>query len=203
MIPEHGGREVAMPQIVGVVLTGGRGRRMGGPKGEIELEGRSLAERAAATLWPHCASVLISIRPGAPNPAPQHPAIADDPPADRGPLAGIHAAFLASGSADLLVLACDYPAMSGDGLSAILDAARPEDDLVLAVDGSGRDHPLVGLWRRSALPHVERALSDRLYKVRALLPDLATRRVSPADAPGVDLDALLLNVNHPEDLLRL
>ena len=192
-----------MGQRVGVVLAGGVGTRMGGPKGGIDLDGQTLAARAAAALWPLCGSVLISVASGTANPAPQHPAVADDPPAGRGPLAGILAAYRATGEADLLVLACDYPRMEPAGLHGILDRAGPEHDLVLAVDRVGRDHPLVGLWRRSCLAHVERALSERMYKVRALLPDLDTQRVGPDDVPGIDLDGMLINVNHPEGLLRL
>ncbi len=192
-----------MGQRVGVVLAGGTGTRMGAPKGEVDLDGQTLAARAAAALWPLCGSVLISVAGAASNPAPQHPAVADDPPAGRGPLAGILAAFRATGEADLLVLACDYPKMRPAGLQALVERGGPEDDLVIAVDRAGRDHPLVGLWRRTAEAHVERALSERMYKVRALLPDLATRRVGPDDVEGVDLDDMLINVNHPEDLLRL
>ena len=192
-----------MGQRVGVVLAGGAGIRMGGPKGTIDVDGQTLATRAAAVLWPLCGSVLISVAAGAPNPAPQHPTVPDDPPAGRGPLAGILAAYRATGEADLLVLACDYPRMDSAGLHGIVQVAGREHDLVFAVDRAGRDHPLVGLWRRGCVPHVERALSERAYKVRALLPDLDTRRVGPDDLPDVDLDGMLINVNHPEDLLRL
>ena len=188
----------------GVVLrAGGPGTRMGAPKGQLDLAGPPIAAGAAAALWTLCGSVLVSVAAGATNPAPQHPAVADDPPAGRGPLAGIHAAFRATGEADLLILACDYPRMTPAGLQALGDRADAARDLVIAVDRAGRDHPLVGLWRRSCVPHGERALSERMYKVRALLPDVETVRVGPDDVEGVDLDGMLINVNHPEDLLRL
>src|SRR5678816_3817563 len=99
---------------------------MGRTKGDLVLEGRPLAERAARTLAPVCASVLISVAPGAVNPAPNWTAVEDAPPAGRGPLAGLHAAFLSTGAADLVVLACDYPAISTDLFRAML-AQAPED----------------------------------------------------------------------------
>src|SRR5262245_53002815 len=98
-----------MGQLIGVVLAGGEGRRMGAPKGGIAFEGMSLAERAARTLRPVCGSVLVSIARGQPNPAPAYPYVEDETPTSRGPLAGILAAFASTGKADLLVLACDYP----------------------------------------------------------------------------------------------
>ena len=59
-----------MSQRVGLVLAGGRSRRLGRAKGELLYRGQSLAERAANALWPLCSSVLISIGRGASNPAP-------------------------------------------------------------------------------------------------------------------------------------
>jgi molybdopterin-guanine dinucleotide biosynthesis protein A len=134
------------------------------------------------------------------NPAPAFRAVEDAPPAGRGPLGGLLAAYAVTGTADLLVLACDYPAVTTELLQEVLRAAGPEDDLVLLTDGRGRDHPLVGLWRRSVQPEVEAALGGRIYKVRALLAGVRARRLHPRDLPQFDLDQALRNVNEPADL---
>lgn len=189
-----------MPQLVGVVLAGGAGRRLGRPKGDLLVEGRTLTDRAARALWPLCGNVLVSIAPGTANPAPAFLAVEDIGPAGRGPLAGIEAAFRSTGSADLLVLACDYPRVETSLLEALRDAARGEDDLVIASDAGGRDHPLVGFWRRRVEPVVREALESRLYKVRALLADVEVRRMGSAELPQFDLDHVLRNVNTLEDL---
>jgi molybdopterin-guanine dinucleotide biosynthesis protein A len=191
-----------MAQILGVVLAGGEGRRMGRPKGSLEWKGRPLAVRAAMALRPICGSVLVSVAPGAVNPAPAFAFVEDARPAGRGPLSGIAAAFAASGRADLLVLACDYPEVETPLLKALVQAAEPEDDLVFPVDAAGRDHPLVAYWRRSAERAVGEALVARHFKVLSLLPDLRVRRV-PADALGIeDSRRVLRNLNWPEDLAR-
>lgn len=184
-----------MSQRLGVVLAGGSGKRMGRTKGDLLVEGRPLAERAARTLAPVCASVLISVAPGAVNPAPNWPAVEDALPAGRGPLAGLQAAFLAAASADLFVLACDYPAVTTDFLRAVLAGAPEDADLVFPTDRRGRDHPLVGLWRRAALEEIEASLASKIYKVRAVLAGLRVHRVHPQALPGFDLDALLQNMN--------
>lgn len=172
---------------------------MGRAKGDLVVSGISLAERAARSLWPVSASVLISLAPGTENPAHGFPAVEDEPPAGRGPLAGISAAFRATGSADLLVLACDYPYVE-TALLAALVAAGGDDDLVMPTDPGGRDHPLVALWKRCTETHVRRALAERAYKVRGLLADLRVRRLYPAELPGIDLARALSNWNTPEDL---
>ncbi|HKQ62948.1 MAG TPA: molybdenum cofactor guanylyltransferase [Candidatus Polarisedimenticolaceae bacterium] len=192
-----------MAQCVGVVLAGGAGRRLGRSKGDLRFRGTTLAERAAAVLWELCGSVLISTAPGTPNPAPAYPVIEDPAPAGRGPLVGIGAAYAATGAADLLVLACDYPRVGAELLRQVLDAAEPEDEAVILTDGAGRDHTLVGLWRRQAEPVVREAVQAGRFQVRGLLAELAVRRLGPSALPELDLDHLLFNLNWPEELGEL
>jgi molybdopterin-guanine dinucleotide biosynthesis protein A len=186
-------------QTIGVVLAGGEGRRFGRPKGEVALGGSTLADRAARALKPLCGSVIVSIAKGAVNPAPAYPPVEDKGPR-RGPLGGLAAAFASTGQADLLVLACDYPAVGTSFLRSLLAAAEGPGDLVMPVDGAGRDHPLVALWRRTAEPAVRNALGENALKVQALFPDLAVRRLPIQVFPNFDLRAVLANVNWPEDL---
>ncbi len=189
-----------MAQRVGVVLAGGRGERLGRTKGDLLFEGKTLAEHAASTLWPICGSVLVSISEGVDNPAPAYPPLVDPPPVGRGPLAGIDAAFEATGDADLMVLACDYPFVTQALLRRLGSHAMDEDDVVMMTDFAGRDHPLVALWCRCAAAAVHEAVTAGRLKVRALLPDLAVRRLGPAEFQDVDLGRALFNLNRPEDL---
>lgn len=192
-----------MSQRVGLVLAGGRSRRLGLAKGDLAFEGGTLARRAADAVWPLCASVLVSVGPGAENPVPGFPVVRDRPPEGRGPLAGIDAAFGITGDADLLVLACDYPRVGSDILRVIVDTAAEDDDIVMPTDPRGRDHPLVGLWRRRAAAPVAEALAQERLQVRGLLADCRVRRLGPHCFPGRDLGRLLLNVNRPADLEKL
>lgn len=188
-------------QRVGLVLAGGAGRRLGHTKGDLPYrDGGTLAERAARTLWPFCGSVLISLAPEAPNPAPEFAAVRDRPPPGRGPLAGIQAAFEATGEADLLVLACDYPAVDEALLRTLLSHAGPRDELVMPTDPAGHDHPLVALWRRRTEPEVRRAVEEERFKVRALFASWEVRRLGPDWFPGTDLRRALRNVNRAADL---
>jgi molybdopterin-guanine dinucleotide biosynthesis protein A len=189
-----------MPQTIGLVLAGGSGERFGRSKGDLRIGGVTLAERAARSLSPLCGSVLVSTAAGDDSPAPGYQVVEDPDPAGRGPLAGIGAAFSVTGTADLLVLACDYPRVETAFLKALLERAGNEGDLTIVTDRRGRDHPLVGLWRRSAEAGVRAALDDRIYKVRALFTEVDVRRLGERELREFDLDNILLNVNTPEDL---
>jgi molybdopterin-guanine dinucleotide biosynthesis protein A len=188
---------------VGVVLAGGSGRRLGRPKGELRVGGRTLADRAAEALRPVCRRVLISVQEGARNPAPRFAPVADEAPAGRGPLAGIAAAFGAAAGADLLVLACDYPRVDAALLGALLRGARPGDALTAVADSRGRLHPLVGLWRVALAPAVHEALAAGRLRVLDLVAGVRVARLGREAFAGRDLDALLLNVNVPADLQAL
>ncbi len=192
-----------MSQVVGLVLAGGAGRRFGRPKGEVVYQGRTLAQRAASALRPLCSGVLVSIRKGAENPAPELIPLEDPPPAGRGPLAGILCALDATAGDDLMVLACDYPRVDTGLLRLLLEFRSVNDDLVMLTDGTGRDHPLAAVWRRSCQEPIREALALNQFKVRALLAGLRVSRLGPGQVPDRDLTRALLNVNQEEELLRL
>lgn len=189
-----------MAKPIGLVLAGGRGRRMGRSKGDLIVGGQGLALRAAHVLQPLCRGVLISLRRDAPNPAPGFAAVEDRPPEGRGPLAGIHAAFEATAEADLLVLACDYPRVEMDLLERLLERAADAADLVVVTDETGRLHPLVGLWRRGMAAAVAQALESGRYKVGSLTQRDGAQRLGPAEFPEIDLGRALVNLNLRADL---
>lgn len=184
------------------MLAGGAGRRLGRDKASLVVDGHALAARAAAALAPLCPRVLISIRTGGVNPAAGFEAIEDEPPAGRGPLAGLVAGFAAAPGSDLLVLACDYPRVTESLLRKILAAATAADDVVFPVDEGGRDHPLVGLWRGRIAGAARAAVGEGRLAVRDLLAGLAVRRLSCRAGRDGAADGALVNVNRPEDLRR-
>ena len=162
------------------------------------MGGQGLASRAADALAPICESVLISVRGRAVNPAPEYAAVEDAAPPGRGPLAGIDAGFEATGKADLLVLACDYPRVETALLKRLLTLAGDADELVLV-----RGHPLVALWRRTLRERVRVALEQKAFRVGELVHAARARALGPESFPRVDLETALLNLNRPEDLERL
>ncbi|MDH3627584.1 MAG: molybdenum cofactor guanylyltransferase [Acidobacteriota bacterium] len=183
--------------MIGVVLAGGRGERLGQPKADLILDGRTLTQRSAETLWPRCQDVLVSVQAGQ-EVAATFTTVPDEGPAGCGPLAGIAACFDVSGQSDLLVLACDYPRVDGAFLDRLLEQARPDASVVFPTDQKGRDHPLVAIWRRDAAAIVQAAVDETRYKVRSILRELEVQRIAISTLQP-QRDDILLNVNHPQD----
>ena len=79
--------------LYGLVLTGGRSRRMQRDKAALEYAGQPQLARALSLLEPLVASTFISVRDDQ-RQDPQrsvYPSIVDELP-DAGPIGGIHAA---------------------------------------------------------------------------------------------------------------
>src|SRR3972149_4933696 len=107
--------------VGGFVLVGGESRRMGRPKGLLELRGRPLALRAAEVLRPHVAEVALL------GPPEQFGhlwvrVLADRRPG-RGPLEALCGALVNSPYAWTLFLPCDLPFLEGKFLEALVRRA--------------------------------------------------------------------------------
>ncbi|MDQ2083979.1 molybdenum cofactor guanylyltransferase MobA [Xanthobacteraceae bacterium Astr-EGSB] len=193
----------AHPATFGLVLAGGRGRRMGGAdKPLLRLRGATILERVLSRLVPQCAGVALNA-----NGDPTRFAftglavVADDVPGFAGPLAGVLAGLdlLAVRRPDtqwLVTVPGDCPFLPGD-LVARLHAARERDGTTLACARSGEwTHPVVGLWPVALRADLRRALVEEgLAKVGAFA---ARHGVALASWPAEPFDPFF-NVNTPED----
>jgi molybdopterin-guanine dinucleotide biosynthesis protein A len=141
------------PATLGVVLAGGRARRMGGGDKPMRRIGRrSMLERAVERLTPQCDALVLNANGDAARFAALGlPVIPDDVPDFPGPLAGILAALdwcAAQRPATRWVISAagDCPFLPRD-LVARLHRARETETAQLAVAASaGRTHPVIGLW---------------------------------------------------------
>lgn len=176
----------------GIVIAGGAGTRMGGPKAVAAIGGRTLVEIAVAALAAHCARVVVVTRPGIT--LPQLPAqVLLDRPGPDAPLTGVATGLAACTAAEVLVLACDLPLASA--VLARLTAPPPGRSAV-ATDPDGRMQPLCGRYpREAALAAAEGLLMAGTPRMMRLLDVLDPVRVRASAEE-------LLNVNTPADLAR-
>ncbi|WP_395666125.1 molybdenum cofactor guanylyltransferase MobA [Methylocella sp.] len=189
---------------VGLILAGGRGRRMGGlDKPLLEIGGRAILERVAARLRPQCDGLVVSANGDlARYAALGAPVVADATEDFLGPLAGVLAGldWIAAHRPDAswaLSAPADAPFLPED-LVARLAAARGAAGAEMACARSGgRRHPVVALWPIALREDLRAALHDeKLTKVGAFLE---RRGCVCADWDASPLDPFF-NVNAPEDL---
>jgi len=185
------------PPLTAIVLAGGRGIRMGGPKAELRVGGRRLIDRAVEV----CRSVLhrvVVVRGDQPPIADlQVPQLPDAWPG-HGALGGIHTGLRAS-TDGALVLACDMPLMEPDLLALLRDRAA-DGDVVVPRSRSGLQ-PLCAVYRSTCLPHVERALRAGERQIIGLYSCVDTREIDLREHPRwSDAERLFTNLNTPADL---
>ncbi len=185
------------PDITGVVLAGGRARRMGGrDKGLVELAGRPMVEYVLDALVPQVAAVLINAnRSHARYAAYGCDVVADGFGDFSGPLAGMASAMAYATTPFILTVPCDtplLPAALAQRLSAALGAQGA--DLAVAHDGE-RMQPVFALLRVALLADLRRALEAGERKIDRWY---GAHRVALADFS--DVPEAFVNVNSPEEL---
>lgn len=186
--------------ITGVILAGGRARRMGGhDKGLLSFAGRPLVEWVIESLRPQVGDLLIS--------ANRHPrcyaayglpVVPDLEPGFQGPLAGVLSAMLVARTDWILTLPCDGPRPPTE-LRARLARVLIEQgaDLAVATDGN-RTQPLYALLPVTLADSLRGFLAGSERRVESWQ---ARHRVALADFS--DRPDGFVNLNTLEDLRAL
>jgi len=180
----------------GVVLAGGRSRRMGRDKARLRLGGETLVEGAVRRLAAVCPQVVIA--DGGRGLLAAYASVDDGP--GRGPAAGILGAARRCPGRDLLVLACDLPAVPVALLRRL--AGQADGDLLLPRHGAVVE-PLCARYGPAALAALAARVDRGDLALHRLLdePGLRIRFVEgPELAAFGDPERLFHNLNAPADL---
>jgi molybdopterin-guanine dinucleotide biosynthesis protein A len=157
-----------MEQISGIILAGGRARRMGGEdKGLSLLAGRPLVEHVIERLSPQLTTLVISANRNHAAYQQFGYAVLSDRDGDfQGPLAGIASAIAITESPLLLVTPCDTPLLP-ENLVARLQQTLEQSQRPIAVAHDGeRLQQLCFLARRSILGSITTQLNRGERRVR-------------------------------------
>jgi molybdopterin-guanine dinucleotide biosynthesis protein A len=162
---------MSAPELYGLVLAGGRSRRMQRDKASLEYAGKSQLERAMELLTPLVARCFVSVRSDQlhdPHRA-AYDTIVDIKP-NLGPIGGIHAALHAEPDRAWLVLACDLPFLDRATLLHLI-ARRATTRVATAYRSSfdGLPEPLCAIFEPRSLRIIEESLARGQQCPRALL----------------------------------
>ena len=188
----------------GVILAGGRARRMGGGDKPLrEIGGHTILARVIARLAPQCDCLALSAN-GDPLRFASFglPVIADGVKQNPGPLAGIlagldWAAAHRPNAQWILSAPGDCPFLPRDLVVRLAQAASAGSaELAVAASG-GRSHPVIGLWKVALRDALRQALVvEGLRKVGEWT---GRYRVATVAWPAEPLDPFF-NANTVEDL---
>ena len=189
--------------IIGAVLAGGRGRRIGRDKAMVELDGRPLISYPVGALRSAGLDVVLALRGGQEAPAGlEDVSVVRDEFEDAGPLGGLHALLKWMPGGWVLVGSWDQPFVRVNLLHGIMSHSECAADAVVARTPE-RLQPMPGLYRKSCLPVVDGALRRGEHGMRDVLNGLPRYELAGEDLDCLDLEhSSFGNVNTPKDLLR-
>ncbi len=195
--PHIANRERAYPDVTGVLLAGGKSRRMGQDKAALQLAGKSLFDRSLQLLQQFFSTVIIAgDRPDLIR--PNIPAIADIYPGSA--LGGLHTGLQAAATDWIFVAPCDMP-YPDPRIVALLLENRAGVDAVVPRTPAGYE-PVFALYHKNCLPQMEAMLRQNQFRIYDFYQRIAIRYINPPELP-TGWQRSLININTPGDLSRL
>ena len=203
-----------MAGLSGVILAGGKSRRMGKDKAFLEVGGRMLIQRVLDVVTALCDDVVI-VTNTPERYAPFGARLVRDIFPGAGALGGLYTGLHAARHARSVVVACDMPFLNRGLLQYMADLAR-EFDAVIPALGSVRPdlsdtsnarkwglHPLHAVYGKACLMPIERAIQQGDLRVIAFLPEVRVRFVGPEEVERFDPEGRsFFNANTPEELAQ-
>jgi molybdopterin-guanine dinucleotide biosynthesis protein A len=186
-----------MAPLYGLVLAGGRSKRMGVDKTKMKWHGKEQRYYLADLLEKFCADVFISCRAEQEQEINAHNyKTIKDELSDSGPTTAILCACKRVPGVAWLVLACDLPLLDDDSVQYLIENRNPLS--IATAYESPTDHlpePLIAIWEPNLLFYEE-----FFYKNFSLRKFLLQKNIVllPAINP-----AALINVNYPEEVEKI
>lgn len=187
--------------VTGVVLSGGRARRMGGTdKGLVEIDCKPMVVCVVEALAPQTAAVIVNANRNLERYRELCGCrvVPDSQGNFAGPLAGMASGMEAAETPFVLTAPCDSPLLSRQLGARLFDALEREDaELAVAHDGE-RMQPVFALLHRDLLDSMVAYLRSGESKIDTWY---AAHRAAMCDFS--DQLSMFLNINTPEERSEL
>ncbi len=184
--------------VYGLVLAGGRSKRMGHDKALLRVDGETQLSRAVHLLQSLVDRVFVSTRVDQQD-EPERNKYQQivDRYQDLGPLAGILSAMEEHSGVAWLVLACDLPYIDELTIRHLLDS-RSSDHPFTAYKSSidGLPEPLCAIYSAGTASIVKAFVDNGIICPRNILIRSDTHLLDQPNPEALD------NINTPEDLAR-
>jgi molybdenum cofactor guanylyltransferase len=190
-----------MPRVSGVILAGGKSRRMGGsPKALLLFDRRPLIQHIAETLTTILSECVVVTNSPELYGFLNLPMVGDVYP-NGGSLGGIYSGLGAVAGDAALCVACDMPFLS-PGLVQYLADRADEADVVIP-DAAGELQTLHAVYGKACLVPMERRLRAGQLKITGFFDEVRVLRLDhEVIARTADPALTFMNLNTPDDVAR-
>jgi len=189
--------------VSGVVLAGGRSRRLGIDKAFLRLFDQPLVARVVNTLVSLSDDLIVVTNEPALYAELGLPVrlVGDERPG-QGSLMGVYSGLRQARYSHAVVVACDMPFLSRSLLRYMTSLTADYDVIVPEVNGM--PEPLHAIYGEASLRPMARLLADGERKIIRFFPEVRVRVVKESEIDQFDPDHLsFLNVNTRQDWDRI
>lgn len=144
--------------MTGIILTGGKSRRMGQDKAFMSVGGRQVFRRILDVFEILFDEVLIVTNIIGRFAGCGYPEVVDLIP-DSGPMGGIYTGLYYAKSKSVFVASCDLPFIHPSPIKSIIAESDKYDIVVPEIDG--RLHPLHAAYSKRCMPYIIRRLENK------------------------------------------
>ncbi len=183
-------------ELTGVVIAGGRSKRMGRDKARLCVDGVALWRRQQRVLAAAGARPMLFALRGGQRRFASGLRVVRDTRSGVGPIAGVHAALRACESEWLAVLAVDLPRVEAAWFEKLGALCRPGRGAV-GISRDGFFEPFAAIYPRTALPEIERVVvaEQGSRSLQPVLRELVARGVMKVVRLSAREQAALFNWN--------
>lgn len=185
-----------LADITGVILVGGKSRRMGQDKAFLLIEGLPVIERIIGVMQ-GCFKQLVLVG-DCPERFEQYglPMVPDLYPGSS--LGGLYTGLQHAGTDRIFVTSCDIPFPNPELIQFICTDAKPYDAVIPATQGGLE--PLFAIYHKACLPAMQAALEAGNYRITSVLHHLNVKTIPQEQMKMIDPGGRgLLNINTPQD----
>ncbi|MBZ5567355.1 MAG: molybdenum cofactor guanylyltransferase [Acidobacteriia bacterium] len=217
----------SMSEAAAFVIAGGQSSRMGRDKAFLELDGRTLLERALDLAHSVSDQVMIV---GRRDKFGAYADVVEDVYPGQGPLAGIHAALLSSSAELNLMLGVDTPFLDARFVQYLIEQAEASKTTVtvpvtsklpqintdqhrsnmthsdqcssvkISGSASAQPQPLCAVYRREFAAVAEESLRQRRNNIVPLFAKVSVREIGDSELRQLAFDPIMFeNLNTPEE----
>ena len=187
-------------EVTGVLLAGGKSRRMGEDKRYLAVGEQTLLERGLEVLQSIFCEVLVVIAQDS-SPLSIDARVVRDLVPDCGSLGGLYTGLTQATTPYIFVVACDMPFLNQTVITQFTNRRTTDDIVIAKLDD--RLHPMHALYSKRCLPALEQMIRARQLKIQEIVSQssLRVRYVTEADLLTIDPSGhSFYNVNTMADL---
>lgn len=192
--------------MTGIILVGGKSKRMGQDKAFMSVGGKQVFRRILDVFETLFDEILIVTNKEGRFAEYGYPEIVDLIP-DSGPMGGIYTGLSSAKSGNVFAASCDLPFIHPEPVRTIINESGKYDIVVPEI--SGRLHPLHAAYSKRCMPYIIKRLENKEMNITRFINEmyeagesreLTVRKVQMIELSSEEMwHQTVYNMNTPEE----